>query len=220
MKLRSARRLFAAIIVVLALGAVAAVAQESSSATRLYLRNDSTTCPGSPFLSGTPGTADVNCGYIHGLPFGEIYTTAGQSSGTRAYATLPEEGTYALDSARDVAGQITIRNGRPDANVPQRVGVGEVVVDLVLTGEAKDGSSVDLGTTRAKGTAQPGTNTLVLPFSIDLNPALGQPELNGVTLTTNVRGVHVYSGYTGANDSSWFDVPVVPAPVASPSPTP
>jgi hypothetical protein len=217
-KFRRALRLAAAIAVVLSLGAVAAVA-EGAPVTRLYVRNDSTTCPGFPFLSQTPGTEDANCGYIHGAPLGEVYKTEGSATNRKAYTTLPEEGTYALDAARDIAGQITIRNGRPDPNVPQRIGVGEVIVDLVLTGEAADGSTVALGSTQVKGTATPGANSMALPFTFDLDPALGQPALNGLTLETDVRGLHLYSGYTGANDTSWFDVPVIPAPEPTPAPT-
>lgn len=208
-------RLVAATALILLVGAVA-VAAEGEPATRLYLRNEGPGCPGAPFLSQKAGTADVNCGYIHGAPLGEAYSAAGQSTNKKSYITLAEEGTYALDAARDVAGQVTIRNGRPDANVPTRTGVGQVVVDLVLTGEAADGSTVALGTTSTKGTAQPATDTTVLPFAFDLDPALGQPTLRSLTLETNVRGVHIYSGYTGANASSWFDVPVAPAPAPTP----
>ena len=215
MNARPALRLFAAIAAMLLVGVVAAGAEEAP-ATRLYLRNEGPACAGSPFLSQTAGTADVNCGYIHGAPLGEAYHQAGDATNKKAYATQPEEGTYALDAARDIAGQITIRNGRPDAASPVRTGVGEVIVDLVLTGEAADGSVVGLGTTSVKGTATPGTDVVVLPFTFDLDPALGQPTLKGLTLETDVRGLHLYSGYTGANSASWFDVPVVP--VAAPAP--
>lgn len=217
MRARLAVRLFAAVAAILLVGVVAASAQ-GADATRLYLRNDNTGCPGSPFLSQTAGTTDVNCGYIHGAPLGEAYNAAGQSSGHRVYDTLPEEGTYSLDASRDIVGQLTIRNGRPDANVPTRIGVGEVVVDLTLTGQAADGSAVNLGNVTVKGTAAPNTPSLVIPFTFDLDPALGAPVLTGLSLKTNVRGVHLYSGYTGANDTSWFDVPVVPAEVVTPTP--
>ena len=218
MSTRLLPRLLAVLSLVLCLGVVAAAAEEPAApATRLYVRNDSTTCPGFPFLSRTAGTADSNCGYIHGAPLGEVYKAAGQTTNKKVYTTLPEEGTYALDASRDIAGQITIRNSRPDAAVPARIGVGEVIVDLVLTGEAADGSIVSLGTTSVKGTAMPNTENLVLPFTFDLDPALGQPTLKGLSLQTDVRGVHLYSGYTGANDRSWFDVPTVPVPAPTPT---
>lgn len=214
MSTRPMPRLLAVLALVLTLGVVGASAEEPAApATRLYLRNDGGGCPGFPFLSQTAGTEDVNCGYIHGLPFGEIYRATDADTNKRSYMTMPEEGTYALDAARDIAGQITVLNGRPHAASPVRTGVGEVIVDLVLTAEAADGSTLSLGTTSVKGTAQPGTDNVVLPFTFDLDPALGQPALESLTLQTDVRGAHVYSGYTRANDASWFDVPVVPAPV-------
>lgn len=58
---------------------------------------------------------------------------------------------------------------------------------------------------------------MVLPFTVDLDPALGQPTFDDLTLQTDVRGVHLYSGYTGANAASWLDVPVVPV---APAPVP
>lgn len=223
MSIRLLPRLFAVLALVLSLGVVAASAEEPAApATRLFVRNDAGSCPGFPFLSQTAGTADANCGYIHGAPLGEVYKTAGMTNNKKAYTTLTEEGTYALDASRDIAGQITIRNSKSDAAVPVRTGVGEVIVDMVLTGQAADGSSVALGTQSVKGTALPNTNSLVLPFAIDLDPALGQPTLNGITLELDVRGKHLYSGYTGANDQSWFDVPTVPVaePTAEPAPAP
>jgi hypothetical protein len=217
--IRMLSRLLAVLALVLSLGVVAASAEEPASpATRLFVRNDSTTCPGFPFLSQTAGTADSNCGYIHGAPLGEVYKTAGEQTNKKTYTTLPEEGTYALDASRDIAGQITIRNSRTDAAVPVRTGVGEVIVDLVLTGEAADGSLVALGTQSVKGTAMPNTDNVVLPFTFDLDPALGQPTLKGLSLQTDVHGLHLYSGYVGANDQSWFDVPIVPVPAATPTP--
>jgi hypothetical protein len=209
-KTRPVLRLFAATVLLLLVGVVAAAAEEAP-ATRLYLRNDGGGCPGTPFLSATPGTEDVNCGYIHGAPLGEAYSTAGESAGQRLYSTLTEEGTYALDASRDIAGKLTIRNGRTAAAVPTRTGVGEVVVDLTLTGEQANGTTLPLGSITVKGTAVPDTPSFEIPFSFDLDPALGEPVLSGISLETNVRGLHLYSGYTGANDTSWFDVPVVPA---------
>ena len=216
MKLRSLLRLTAAVLAVLLLGAVAVAAEDAAPVTRLYLRNDATTCPGNTFLSKVAGTADVNCGYIHGAPFGEVYGATGDTQGLRDYRTLDEEGAYTLDASRDIPGQITIRNGRPDANVPARIGVGEVVVDLTLTGEKADGSQVALGTKTIKGNATPGVDSFAIPFTFDLDPALGQPVLSSVTLRTNVHGTHAYSGYTGANNTSYFDVPLVPAPTPAP----
>ncbi|HVM18647.1 MAG TPA: hypothetical protein VM307_01680 [Egibacteraceae bacterium] len=205
-------RLLAATLLTLSLGVAGAAAQdaEAGEATRLYLRNDGGGCPGFPFLSQVPGDGtDVNCGYIHGLPFGEIYRATEDEANKRSYVTQPAEGTYLLDGARDITGQLTIRNGRPDPAVPTRIGVGEVVADLTLRAVAVDGTAVDFGSVQVKGNATPGENSFAIPFTFDVDEALGAVELKELTLVTDVRGLHVYSGYTGANDTSWFDVPVI-----------
>lgn len=79
MTARPVLRLILATGLVLLVGAVA-VSAEEATATRLYLCNEGPSCAGFPFLSATAGTADVNCGYIHGTPLGEAYHQAGDDA--------------------------------------------------------------------------------------------------------------------------------------------
>ncbi len=200
-------------VALLALGVVAVGAADAAPADRFFLRNDAGVCSGRPFLSRLIATGEPACGYVQGAPLGEVYHTTGDPSGPKDYPA--EDGLpVTVDTDRDATGQIVIGpRTNPDG---QRRGVGQIVVELTLTG-TKAGETVALGATKVETIAVPTDGSKTLPFTIDLQPSLGDVTLDGLNLRVNVRGVHALHGFTRLNGESFLDLPVVPPVVAAPT---
>jgi hypothetical protein len=168
-----------------------------------FLTNTGTACGGDAVfqLLTTPRTGGPNCGWINGLPFGEIYHQTGSSAGIKSYVAV-EGIPLILDATRGVDGQVMIRHS-PAA------GVGQVVIDVTLIGRTGN-SSRTLASTTVETLLTAATTQTPVPFELTLDADRDHEALfSSLTMETNVRGVHVSSGYTSSQGTSHFTLPVL-----------
>ncbi len=205
-------------LVGVALTASAGLASATTPAgvpTVLHFRNTGTECAvGNPFLSPDAGDGkDVNCGYIGGgLPFGEALEQAGQDTSRTFSTVLPDSEqappTFRLDDAQALTGKVIVQAGSQQGQALP--GVGQVTVELEVTGQTADGDLVDLGSGQKTVMATPPARTVEVPFSFDLADSVGQADLVAVTAVLTTRGVHVFHGFAQMGTST-LTLPVVPA---------
>ena len=186
----------------------------------LYIHNASTACADESlqFLVYEKPTTGSNCGYIYGAPANEIEHNTNQGLFTaREYATQEGFGIV-LDAARDLTGKVVVSSRTsmcaspapppvPCAETGQGTGVGEVIADLVATGETADFNTVQLGSASVTTLVTPGTASYELPFTINLPDSVDQSALSVIKVSVFVRGKHVHSGYANASGLSFVDVP-------------
>lgn len=211
---RLARAATAAVVLVLALGGSALAAPEDATARTFYLRNDGTDCGAAshPFLAAVAGKTDLGCGYVGGGPFGEVFGAAGVDT-SKVYITETEM-SLTLDASRNVGGKVTITPYVKSGNSGS--GVGQVTVDVVASATNAAGDQLDLGAASTTVTSTPVQSRQEVPINIDIPDALDGADVTGLSLTVNVRGVHVAHGFTELNGSSLITVPFQPA-VVTPS---
>lgn len=178
---------------------------------RLFLRADGTTCPGATYLSTTAGTGEVGCGYQGGAPFGELAANgAPVSAPPTVFATRePEEDqepvVRVVDASRDLKGVNTIVG----TSQTQRNAVGQVRVDVVVSGTKADGTAVELGRDSDTVLVDPRNSAETkIPFEAPLADSVEGAELTGVTVTVQIRGLHVLTGYHRLNGLSFLDLPL------------
>lgn len=172
--------------------------------TKLYMRNDGGGCPGRPFLSVVSMDGEPGCGYVGGLPFGELYH-AGAPVGSTVKTYTTDDGVPAfLDATRDVAGNVRV----VATAQTNRMAVGQIRVDLTLRALTRAGQSLTLGTHSSEQIVNPTNSAEVdFPFTIALDDALDTTELTQVAVDVDIRGVHVLTGYHRLNGQSWLDLP-------------
>jgi hypothetical protein len=200
-------------ILVLALGTTAGadaelVADDLQLFQRNEARGDAPCGPGADFNLGLEaGAGEAGCGFVGGLPFGEVFAQTGDTDtfldtfSTRATEVEP----FVLDASRDVTGQISI--------VPSLAGAGQIAVDLRLTVRAAVGNATTvLGTTTVEGIAA-GPDPVRLPYTFDVPAAADGKAFRAASLEVYVRGIHANHGYNELNGQSFVTLPVlVPAP--------
>ncbi len=197
--------------------AMAAEPAADATARTFYLRNDGANCGAAahPFLADAPGTKDLGCGYIGGLPFGEIFHQAGVDT-AKVYST---ETPFALklDALRNVDGKITVT---PYVNAPNGAGsgVGQIVLDVSAAALTSTSQQVELGTFTSTTTATPAASRQQIPFSVDVPDALNGTDITELYLTVNIRGIHAAHGFNELNGSSLVNVPFQPVAVPTPAP--
>ena len=190
---------------------------------RLYLRNDGgANCPGYPYLSIKAGADEPGCGYQGGLPLGEFYGLTGTASNVRVYDTIGGITPKVLDALRPVTGNIRVFSWVQT----NRIAAGTVRVDVTVAARRADSSTVTLGSYSQQRTVDP-TNSAEMdfPFTVAVPDDLDKLEMTDVSITVDIRGVHVLTGYQRLNGQSWMDVPThtapqVPEPDPSPTPEP
>jgi opacity protein-like surface antigen len=208
-------RMMLALVFVLAavVAALPASAADVATTTRLYMSNDSTACPGSPYLGLTAGSGEPRCGFQGGAPFGELYHNGGPVADTRnTFATREDFPAQLLDAARDITGNVRVYSW----SQTNRAAVGQVRVDVTLTGTNAAGESVPLGTSSSTQTITPANSAMLsFPFTMPVADTLDRTSLTAVTALVDIRGAHVFSGYHQLNGESFADLPVFtpePAP--------
>ena len=219
--MRPLRTLAALALTALTLAPIPALGTDVAQTTEhLYIHNAAPACAdeSQQFLVYEKPTTGSNCGYIYGLPLNEVDHHANQGLfGAREYGTQEGFG-ITLDATRDLTGKIVVSSRTsvcpspapppvPCAETGQGTGAGEIIVDLVATGETADFTSVPLGSASVKTTVTPGTVNYDLPFTINLPDSVNQSALSVVKLSVNARGVHIHSGYANASGLSFIDVP-------------
>jgi hypothetical protein len=229
--MRPVRSLAALAILALMLAPVPALGTDLAPTTEhLYIHNGAADCvdEGQQFLEYQKPTSGASCGFIYGLPMNEVEYNTGQGIfGPREYATQEGFGIV-LDATRDLTGKIVVFSRTsvcpspapppvPCADTGQGTGVGEVIVDLVATGETANFDSVALGTAQVTTLVTPGTVNYELPFTINLPDSIDQSALSTVKLSVFPRGKHLHTGYADAAGLSFIDVPsLTPAPAPAP----
>lgn len=172
---------------------------------QFFLSNTGTACGANAVyqLTTTPRSGGPNCGYIGGLPFGEIFTTSGAASSTNTY-TASEGVPLRLDGSRDGSGQITILHAQGTT------GVGQIVIDITLRGKAA-------GSNTTKTIASTQVNEITAgdmgrsTFTFDLDIPDTDVDYTTLSMDVNVRGIHANTGYTSSQGDSNFTLPTLTA---------
>ena len=149
-------------------------------------------------------TGGPNCGYIGGLPFGEVFTQSGAASAMNTYAA-PAGTEFVLDATEDVAGQVTIMHASGTT------GAGQIVIDLALRAR-QDRSTKTLATDTVEYLIAGDVGTSEVPFTLDLDDTFDRAAFSSLQLEVTVRGVHANTGYTSSQGDSMFDLPVLIVP--------
>ncbi len=172
--------------------------------TKFYMRNEGTACPGSPFLSLTPGTADPGCGFQGGAPIGELASNGVTVLGTgvRTYTSRDGVPVY-LDPTRDLTGNVRV----VATATTNRMAVGQVRVEVTVSARRQVGGEVILGTHNAEQLVNPTNSAQTdFPFTLNIDDSLDKVRLDELTVNVNIRGWHVLTGYHRLNDASWVDL--------------
>jgi hypothetical protein len=195
-------------------GALPASAEDVATTTRLFMSNDSTACPGSPYLGLVAGSAEPRCGFQAGAPFGELYHNGAPVADTRTTFTTREDFPgQVVDAARDITGNVRVYSW----SQTQRAAVGQVRVDVTLTGVTATGDTVPLGTSSSTQTITPANSAMIsFPFTMAVDDALNRTSLAGVSAMVDVRGAHVFSGYQQLSGESFADLPTFTAQTTTP----
>ena len=144
---------------------------------------------------GTDGA--TGCGTVGGLPLAEV-------DGTPEPFTSTGKGLpITLDAARKVTGQLAagswVGNGSG--------GLGEVAFDVALVGVTASGATLDLGSTTVTGTATPGEDVVLVPFSLDVPAEARNAVLKGLTLEVLQRGANVGMSAQQLDGDSYLVLP-------------
>lgn len=172
--------------------------------TKLFMRNSSTACPGTPFLSIEAGSGEPGCGYQGGAPFGELYHAGAPVASTiKAYTTQDGMPQY-LDPSRNLVGSLRI----VATATTNRMAVGQIRVDLTFRGVRDTGATVILGSSSTEKIVDPTTSAQTdFPFTVDLANSLDKALFTEITVDVDIRGWHVLTGYHRLNGESWLDLP-------------
>lgn len=176
------------------------------SEQRFYMRNSGTGCPGETFLSTQPGAGEPGCGFVGGAPIGELHRTgiSNLGNGIRIYDTAGGTAVQVLDATRDVAGNVRVVS----TATTNRMAVGQVRVDVTVTGRGTNNSQVTLGSHSSEQLVNPTNSAEIdFPFTIDTPDDLDATELKDLTVTVEIRGWHLLTGYLRLNGESWMDLP-------------
>jgi hypothetical protein len=171
--------------------------------TKFYMRNSATTCPGTTFLSVTPGVAEPGCGYQGGAPFGELYHAGAPVGSTiRTYTTSDGVPVY-LDALRSTTGNVHVVS----TATTNRMAAGQVRVDVTVRATKQGGGQIVLGTSTSEQIVNP-TNSAEMDFPFTLNVAdtADRTQLTAISVDVDIRGFHVLSGYHRLNGQSWLDL--------------
>lgn len=168
-----------------------------------YLRNAGSGCgaDASFHLATQAGGAEPNCGYIGGFSFGETPLI----DSTKEFPTTDGVPVLLNADAEDAEGVIRIRHSNGLA------GAGQVVINIELTGTTADNpfTPVTLGSTSVDGLVTT-TGGQDFPFALDLDDAHDGERFNQLSLSVEVRGLHVLTGYVSASHGeSQVTVPIL-----------
>lgn len=178
------------------------------SEQRFYMRNDGTACPGNPFLSTEAGEGEVGCGFVGGAPIGELNRTgvSNLGNGIRTYDTFGTVPLQTVDATRDVTGNVRVVS----TSQTNRMAVGQVRVDVTVSGRRTTNAQVVLGSHSSEQIVNPTNSAEIdFPFSIDTPDDLDGTQLKDVTVTVEIRGWHILTGYHRLNGESWMELPTL-----------
>ncbi len=172
-----------------------------------YMDNTGTACGADAnfVLGASARTGGPNCGYVGGLPFGEVFAQSGDTAfGTKSYISGAAGLPVTVDASKDVAGQVRIIHSGGTT------GVGQVRIDVELRGlNATTNKTVSLGSASVTRTLMGDLAGVTIPYSINTPDALQGVTFSKLTLDVNVRGVHANTGYTSTQGDSNFTLPIL-----------
>jgi hypothetical protein len=173
------------------------------TATRLFMRNSATTCPGTPFLSIEAGAGEPGCGYQGGAPFGELFHAGAPVGSTiRVYTTQDGMPQY-LDPTRNATGNVTV----VATATTNRMAAGQIRVDVTVRARTEAGQSVVLGTSSSEQLVNPTNSAETnFPFTLNIADSLDKVRLDEVSIDVDIRGWHVLTGYHRLNGQSWLEL--------------
>ena len=196
----------AVIVLVHATVAASLPAQQSTdTATRYFMRNDGTSCPGTPFLSPTAGTNESVCGFPLGAPGGELDALAGgvRGEGTVDYTTRVDPSIF-LDSGAPIRANIQIAAD----TMTNGAGVGEVRVDLTVLAKTQDGGDVALAQATQNQSVSPfDASPVDFAFHVAVPDTLDDSRLESLAAVVTIRGWHALTGYRRLDGQSWVEIP-------------
>ena len=203
----------ALIVATLAVGLLGVVGGEAGATheyiytpttTRFFMRNDAPGCPGTPFLSITAGSGEQSCGYVGGLPYGELsHTGAPVGSTVITYTARDGVPTY-LDPTRDATGNVTVVATAQTS----RMAVGQIIVVVTLKAKSDTGQTIVLGSHSSEALVNPTNSAETsFPFTMEMNDAFDKVRLDQVTVDVDIRGWHVLTGFHRLDGQSYLDLP-------------
>lgn len=161
------------------------------------------------FLSASKGTDDYDgCGIIGGIPLNEVI---GDPKVLDARDGLPVK----LDASKPVQGVIRAESWIGDG-IP---GVGQVVIDVALSGTTAGGEFADLGSATVTAT-NAGADGVNVPFTLPVPAELDRTVLTGVSLEVSVHGANYNSSNLGMSGDSKFTLPILDEGVVQVSDSP
>ncbi len=127
------------------------------------------------------GDGATGCGTIGGLPLNEV------TRPTKSFSTTGKGLPITLDASRKVVGQLAagswVGNGSG--------GLGQVAFDVSLVGTSATGAKLSFGETTVTGTATPGNDVVLVPFTLTVPATAGKAALKSLVLQITQRGAHV-----------------------------
>lgn len=177
-------------------------AQAETSSQRLFLRHPDTgaSCASARFLSRTPATDDLECGWSRNTStVNEAYTFS--------------EGTLVLDPNQDITGTLVL------GSHSQLPAYGEYTLSVTIRAATEEDPFLVVGSSepmevRAVSVVAP---TVTYSWTVDIPEEFAGQELTSLTFEfTQADSIQVNHGYVRKDRrESFLDVPVVSAPVVA-----
>lgn len=165
-----------------------------------YLRGSGCGATEEFWLSTESGDDEYDgCGIIGGLPAQEIFREPWVFPGQNG---LP----FLLDASKDITGTIRAEHwfqaGEP--------GVGQVIIDVSLTGIKTNNQSVLIGSDSIEA-LNTGSTGIQVPFTFDIASELDRLTLKDLSFSVLIHGVNWNSGNLGLSGDSKLTIPVFDA---------
>lgn len=158
------------------------------------------------FLSAEAGSSDVGCGYIYGLPLNTVWQLSGGSY-SNAFPTLDGNGVpVILDASREVTGVVAVRQGHVEGN---RIGAGQILVEVALRGRSAGGQEVELGTTTEERLADVTSEFEDVEYAFSLPADVDRVQFTSFELEVSIRGIHAMHGYAHYRGKSFVTLPTL-----------
>ena len=166
-----------------------------------YLRGSGCGATESFWLSTTTGADEYDgCGAVGGVPANEVFYQLGGAPMTfSAQDGVP----IMVDASRDLTGTIRAESWTG----PNTPGIGQVLLDVSLTGSTDAGDSYVLGsgTFQAVNTATDGVQ---FPFTFNIGDEVQGAKLSDLTMSVEIHGANWNSSNLGLEGASKFTLPM------------
>lgn len=190
-----------------ALGASAAPAPKTSTTSAtFFLRQEGcgATSEAGRLDPKRGGDSATGCGTIGGLPFAEI------AGAPEPFSTVGKGLPITLDASKKITGQLAAGSWYGAG----AGGAGQVAFDVALTGTTVSGMAIDFGSATVTGTASPGQDVVLVPFTLSVPAGAAGARVKSLTLSLLQRGANVGMSAQQLDGDSYVVLPTKPAVAA------